>query len=92
MKVHELIQSSLAAARLHFRRVGHLSQMSRAPSPIVRIAASSMLGALKKSPKETVFEDLEHDFRIAGHTQIADAIAELAEVLDSVLNKQKNTA
>ncbi|MEO0329821.1 MAG: hypothetical protein AAF217_14640 [Pseudomonadota bacterium] len=92
MNVQEIIQSSFASARLHFKRRGHLSQMARSPSPIVRIAANAMLAALSNEPDDTIFEDLEYDYRLAGHTQIADAIHDLAGILESVLGKNLKQA
>lgn len=85
MQVQELVQSSLQEARDHIRKTSHLMQMQRSPSPIIRTAAQAMASALKDNVEETVFDDLEYDFRKAGHSQLADTIHELAQVLDDVV-------
>ncbi len=72
---------------IHHRRVGHLKHMSRSPSESIKFAAHAMLDALNKDQGADVFKRLEFDYRAAGHREIADAIVDLAEVLDDVFGK-----
>ncbi|MEM7067315.1 MAG: hypothetical protein AAF478_00400 [Pseudomonadota bacterium] len=75
--------------KLHHRRAGHLKHMTRSPSNTIKFAARAMIDAMNKSPENNVFKELEFDFRAAGYREIANAIEDLAEVLDEVIGRPK---
>ncbi|MEM8863019.1 MAG: hypothetical protein AAGD96_32310, partial [Chloroflexota bacterium] len=87
MNAKQIMKSAIRAAKLHSRQVAHLTQLCRAPSPVIRIAASEMLSELQSNSALSDFNNLQADFRYAGHLQIADTIVELAIILDSVIGE-----